>query len=70
MGAQDQRRATLAQRLDRGQCRADAHVVGDRTVLQGDVKVHANERPLAVQISEVVKRSHKISCTRSTIRLE
>src|SRR4051794_38873208 len=45
--AQNERAAARAQILDRRQRGADARVVGDRTVLQGNVEVHSDQQPSA-----------------------
>ena len=52
-----------------GQGLADAGVVGDRPVLEGDVEVDANEDPLAVDV-DIGERSHRSLWTTSTTRFE
>src|SRR2546426_872267 len=69
-------RALLAQVGDRGDRGANARVVGDGTVLERDVEIHANERPPAVQgrgreIAQATLSHLRARCaSRSTQRAE
>ena len=47
MGAEDEAGAFVQQVLDGGQSRNDTGIVGDGTILHGNVEVHAHEDFLA-----------------------
>ena len=75
MRREHQRRAAIEELVQRRERGADAHIVGDRPVLHGDVEVHPDEDAKARDVAQSVERSKRhsldaTSCTRSTSRLE
>ena len=53
MRSEDQAPALLNGEAERGQCLANAGIVGDDAVFQGNVEVHANENAFAPEIQVV-----------------
>ena len=58
MRREDDACPSIAELLDRRQRRPDACVVGDRAVVERNVKVDPDKHPLALKVAEVGKGSH------------
>ncbi len=77
MAGQDEPRAPLAQRAERGQRGTDPRVVGDLRAVERDVEVDPDEDPFTGDVAQVGEGPHeetgwatRTCCARSTTLLE
>jgi hypothetical protein len=50
VGHQDQSRPALTKQLDRRQRGADAHVIGNPSIVQRNVEIHSDKHPPALNL--------------------
>ena len=69
MGHENDLGAFLAQSLDGRQRRLDTTIVGDRSPIQRNVEICANQNALALQISKILECLHSLSFLTARMRV-